>query len=258
MTAHRPPAATKHPPDAEVEDDLSIHYPSSDGEPMAESDWQYFPLTDTVGALRDWFLDRPDVYVAGNMLVYYRINDNTTSVAPDVYAVFGAGGKHRRDSWLVWREGRPPSFVLEIASAGTWRRDAGEKRRIYAEMGVAEYWRFDPTGECFTPELIGERLAGGIYEPLPVSPDAAALWRGHSPLLGLDLCVLPGLELRLYDPAGGEWLLTYQENADARRADRAAIRSIETALQVSEESRQAAEDEIRSLREQLRAAQSGQ
>lgn len=244
MTAHRPPAATKHPPDAAVEDDLSIHYPSSDGEPMAESDWQYFPLTDTVGALRDWFINRPDVYVAGNMLVYYRINDNTASVAPDVYAVFGAGGKHRRDSWLVWREGRPPSFVLEIASTGTWRRDAGEKRRIYAEMGVDEYWRFDPTGECFTPELVGERLAGGVYQPLPVTPDDAALLRGHSAILGLDLCVLPGLELRLYDPAGGEWLLTYQENADARRADRAAI--------------QAAEDEIRSLREQLRAAQPGQ
>ena len=251
MTAHRPPQATKHPPDAEVVDDLSIHYPSSDGEPMAESDWQYFPLTDTVGALRDWFINRPEVYVAGNMLVYYRINDNTTSVAPDVYAVFGASGKHRRDSWLVWREGRPPSFVLEIASAGTWRRDAGEKRRIYAEMGVAEYWRFDPTGECFTPELVGERLAEGRYEPLPVGPDAAALLRGHSPLLGLDLCVLPGLELRLYDPASEEWLLTYQENADARRADRAAIR-------VAEAARIAAEAEIQSLREQLRAAQSGQ
>ena len=78
-----------NPPDGEPVDDLAIDYPSSDGEPMAESDLQYVPLTETVSALRVRFSDRSDVYVAGNMLVYYRMNDPLASVAPDVFAVLG-------------------------------------------------------------------------------------------------------------------------------------------------------------------------
>ena len=217
MTANRTPAALKSAsggPHEDAEDDLSIEYPSSDGEPMAETDFQYVPLTDTVAAaLHNWFIDRTDVYVAGDMLVYYRMNDNTTRVAPDVYAVFGAVGNYRRHSWLVWREGKAPDFVLEIASPSTWRRDVTEKRDIYAGMGVTEYWRFDPTGGCFTPALAGERLAGGEYRPIPLETDEGhiqgmGILRGRSAVLGLDICVLPGLELRLYDPASGQWLLT--------------------------------------------------
>ncbi len=238
MTVNRTPAVTKHPPYGDVEDDLSIHYPSSDGEPMAESEKQYFPLTDTVGALKDWYIDSPDVYAAGNMLMYYRINDNTTSVAPDVYVVFGAVGKHPRDSWLVWREGKAPDFVLEIASPGTWRRDAIQKREIYAEMGVTEYWRFDPTGECFTPGLVGERLSGGKYEPIPIDTDGAGVLRGHSAVLSLDMCVLPGLEFRLYDPVTEQWLLTYQENAEARRAANAARQEEAAGRRAAEAARQ--------------------
>ena len=190
---------------------LPIEYPASDGQPMAESDLQYVPLTETVSALRVRFAGRPDVYVAGDMLVYYRLNDPSASVAPDVFAVFGAAGGHPRDSWLVWREGKAPDFVLEIASESTWRRDAEEKRDIYAAMGVPEYWRFDPTGRCFTPALAGETLDGGQYRPLPVTAGASGELRGRSPVLGLDLAVEPGLRLRIYDPATGQRLRNHQE-----------------------------------------------
>ena len=78
-------------------------------------------------------------------------------------------------------------------------------------MGVTEYWRFDPTGECFTPRLIGETLVGGQYQRLPLESDETGMIWSRSELLGLDICVLPGLELRLYDPAGGQWLLTPEE-----------------------------------------------
>jgi Uma2 family endonuclease len=141
-------------------DDLTIDYPSSDGEPMAESEWQYTPLTDTVSTLRVRYRERDDVYVAGDMLIYYRMNRNDIRVAPDVFVVFGATGTHPRDSWLVWREGRAPDFVMEIASSSTWRRDATEKRDIYAAMGAKEYVRFDPTGTYFTPALVMETLDG--------------------------------------------------------------------------------------------------
>ena len=239
-------------------DDLSIHYPSADGERMAETDFQYIPLTNTVSALRVRYHGRADVYVAGDMLIYYRINRNDLSIAPDVYAVFGAAGNHPRDSWLVWREGKAPDFVMEIASQSTWRRDVAQKRDIYAEMGVSEYWRFDPTGRFFTPSLVGERLVDGGYEQLPLVTDEAGILRGYSAIFGLDICVRPGLDLCLFDPETGQWLPTHWESEAGRRAAEAALqsseagrRAAEAALQSSEAGRLAAEAEIARLREQL-------
>ena len=221
----------------ETVDDLSIEYPSSDGEPMSENQWQYVAMTDTVSALANHFIHQPDVFVAGDLLVYYRMNDNATRVAPDVFVVFGATGKHLRDSWIVWREGKAPDFVMEVASPSTWQRDAAEKRDIYASMGVTEYWRFDPTGEHFTPQLVGERLVDGEYQPIMLETDADGILRGRSDVLTLDICARPGLELRLYDPGSGQWLRTHRES--------------EEAFQAAESGRQAAEEEVRRLREQL-------
>ena len=212
-------------------DDLTIEYPSSDGEPMAESEWQYTPLTETVSTLRVRYHERDDVYVGGDMLIYYRMNRNDISVAPDVFAVFGVTGTHPRDSWLVWREGRAPDFVMEIASSSTWRRDATEKRRIYADMGVTEYVRFDPTGAYFTPALVLETLEGTEYREQPLTTDADGTLRAHSAVLDLDLCVTPDLELRLYDPAAGEWLRTHQESETARRAAEAEIARLREQLE---------------------------
>ena len=279
-------------PTGEV-DDLTIHYPSSDGEPMAETEWQYIPLTETVAALRHWFRNRPDVYVIGDMLVYYRMNRADIRVAPDVFVVFGASASRPRNSWLVWREGKAPDFVMEIASVGTWERDANAKRDTYASLGVTEYWRFDPTGECFTPELAGETLVDGEYRTLPVAEDAAGGLRGYSPLLGLEFRVEGERRLRVYDPETGERLRTLTESEDAlaeasasyqiaaarRRIAESALTAEAAARQAAESAhraaaaereaevaaRQAAEaahraldDENRMLREQLRRLQAGQ
>ena len=234
--------------DGDEVDDPTIEYPSSDGEPMAENDWQYTALTDTVSTLRVRYQGRDDVYVAGDMLIYYRMNRNDISVAPDVYVVFGAAGNHPRDSWLVWREGRPPDFVMEIASPSTWRRDATEKRRIYADMGVAEYARFDPTGDHFSPPLVMETLDGAEYREQPLTTDDDGNLRAHSAVLDLDFCVSPDQQLRLFDPAAGEWLRTHQETEDARRESEATLR-IEAAA------RRDAEAEIARLQAELQRLQ---
>lgn len=244
MVTKRTQPAITQPPHEEAVDDLSIEYPSSDGEPMAENKWQYVAMTDTTSALENRFIHRPDVFVGSDMLMYYRMNDNATRVAPDVFVVFGATGKHFRDSWIVWREGRAPDFVMEVASPSTWQQDAAEKRDIYAGMGVSEYWRYDPTGSFFSPELVGERLVGGVYQQIKVTTDSEGILRGRSDVLGLDICARPGLELRLYDPEGGQYLRTHRES--------------EEALQAAEAGRQAAEEEITRLREQLRGLQGGQ
>ena len=244
------------------EDDLSIFYPDSDGVPLAETDFQFYPLTETVHALRLHFAERPDVYVSGDMLMYYRMNDNTVRVAPDVFVVFGVDD-HMRRSYIIWREGgKTPDFVMEIASPSTYVRDVTEKRAIYAAFGVTEYWRFDPTEECFTPPLEGERLTeDGLYEAIPVHEEAASggTLRGHSAVLRLDICVLPGLQLRLYDPINRRWLRNLAESEAAllssefaRQSSEAALLSSETARQSSEAAHQAAEERLRRLEAQLR------
>ena len=219
---------------AEAErEDPTIVYPYEDDEPLAETDYQYVPLTETVWGLRGHFRDRSDVYVAGDMFVYYRMNVASAVVAPDVFAVFGAAGNHKRNSWFTWREGAIPSFVMEIAAEGTWRRDANEKRDIYAEMGVAEYWRFDPTGICFDPPLVGERLESGEYRPIGVAPDGEGILRGRSDVLGLDICVRPGLELRLFDPERRRWLPSYYEYIDALKVAESGRAAAESALEAA-------------------------
>ena len=222
-----------------------IDYPSSDGEPMAESERQLIPMAGTFFILRDWFRDRPDVYIGCDLLIYYREGDNGVRVAPDVFAVFGASGNHPRDSWKLWEEGKAPDFVLEIASPSTWREDIARKRDIYRDLKVSEYWRFDPTGELFTPPLAWEQLDDdGTYHPRPLSssPDGT-LW-ARSAVLGLDICARADLTLQLYDPVGGRWLIAPEQvgstgpvSADARL--------------------QALEGENRRLREELRRRQSG-
>ena len=216
------PVATGSDPPPEVEDP-SIHYPDTDDEPLAETEFQFNPLTEMVHALRVHYEDRPDVYVAGDMFVYYRMNVVAANVAPDVFVVFGVDKRTRR-SYMVWREGKAPDFVMEITSASTYARDIGEKRDIYAAIGVTEYWRFDPQRECFDPPLAGERLADGSYEPIPVGEDSEGILRGYSARLGLDICVRDDL-LRLYDPINRSWLRNLSE-AEAARVEAEAARAV--------------------------------
>ena len=108
-------------------------------------------------------------------------------------------------------------------------------------MGVTEYVRFDPTGRLFTPALIMETLDGTEYRQQPRTTDSDGLLRGYSAVLELEFCVTPALELRIYDPATGEWLRTHQESEAARRETEAA--------------RQAAEAEITRLQAELRRLQ---
>ena len=245
-------------PQTEYEDP-TIVYPYEDDEPLAETDYQYVPLSETVSALRAHFIDRSDIYVAADMFVYYRMNVVEDRVAPDVFVAFGVSGNHKRNIWRTWREGGVvPAFVMEIASESTWRRDATEKRDIYARMGVTEYWRFDPIGEYFAPPLVGERLVYGEYQPIPVTQDEDGILRGRSAILGLDICVRPDLELRLYDPVSGVWLenlLEAKASRDAERAGRIAAEDAREAAEIARQAEraalQAAERRIRELEAQL-------
>ena len=133
----------------------AIDYPSSDGKPMAESDSQRKPLTYAVECLGHYFRNAPEVYVSGNLLIYYE-EGTRARVAPDVFVVFGARNrKEERASYRLWEEAKAPDFVLEITSPATWRDDRDRKRELYRRLGVGEYWQYDPTRNYLRPPLQG-------------------------------------------------------------------------------------------------------
>lgn len=184
-----------------------IHYPETDGEPMAESDVHREELVYLIEALRDHFRELPDLYVSGNLLLYYQKGNPKACVAPDVFVVPGAGQRWRR-KYLLWEEaGRVPCTVIEVTSASTRERDLGEKKRLYARLGVAEYFLYDPAGEALGAGCLrGFRLRTDGYHPLRPRVDGSL----HSRSLGLLLRIEEG-RLRLIDEATGQPLLRGEE-----------------------------------------------
>ena len=99
-----------------------------------ESDFQFTPLTYVRNALRHYYRNRRDVYVSGNLLLYYEEGNPGAKVAPDVFVVIGAPS-HDRSSYLLWDEPKAPDWVLEVTSHGTEHKDRGEKRALYRKLG---------------------------------------------------------------------------------------------------------------------------
>ena len=209
-----------------------IHYPSSDGKPMAENDVQRTAILYGVGALQVHFAGREDVYVSGDLLIYYEEGNPRASVAPDVFVAFGVE-KRMRMTYKVWEEGKGPDFVLEVASPGTWREDVGPKRRLYARLGVGEYWLYDPLGGLLRPELQGYRLVGGEYEAREAVRSVDGSLALYSETLGLELRASDG-EMRFRDPSAGRVLLSYEEECAARRQEIVARQAAENRAEAAE------------------------
>ncbi len=206
-------------------------YPSSDGLPLAENDWQLTAIHDAFGVLNIRYLDRPDVYVSADLLIYYEEGDPRKSVAPDVFVVFGAA-KHKRMVYKLWEEPKAPDFVLEVASENTWQQDLGRKRALYAELGVREYWLFDPRDEYFDPVLQGLGLRGRAYRPLPARVESGARTI-RSEVLGLDLRV-ENQALRFRDTGSGQDLQTLADATMTMRRAASALAEEQAARRVAE------------------------
>ena len=230
---------------------VPIDYPSSDGQPMAENDAQRSAIMYGIGALARHFKSRQDVYVSGDLLIYYQEGNPRLSVAPDVFVVFGVA-KRERPNYKLWEEGRAPAFVLEVASPNTWRDDLGRKRSLYARLGVREYWQYDPLGEHLPARLQGERLtpSGYVRQPAATARDGTLTLRSRT--LGLELRAAPGREMRFRNPATGCDLLSHDEEAEARGAEAEARRAAETRAAAAETRAAAAEARVIELEAQLR------
>ena len=204
-------ASNVHPTRAD-----DVFYPSSDGRPMADDMWQGEAIMNAAGDLESV---RPTALVALAILVYPEEGNNKNRIASDVLVGLGLG-THNRSSYFVWKEGKPPDWVLEVASPRKQADDRGYKRRYYAEMGVPEYWLFDAKGDVYppgTPRLQGLKLADGEYRPLESRVvDGERMIR--SEVLGLDIRV-DGELLRFRDVATGRDVRRRSEvEADEKRA----------------------------------------
>ncbi len=200
------------------------------------------------------FANRSDVLVSGEGYLRQEAGNDWERFAPDGMVVFGVNPDYiiPRNGYVISEVGKPPDFVLEVASRSTGRRDYTVKREGYAKLGVGEYWRFDHTGGRFhDAPLAGDLLVDGKYEPLPIHYDADGLEWGHSPVLGLDLCWEDG-RLRFRDPATGDFLPTPAELDAQAREGRAAREAAENLSRLERSAREAAEAEVARLREQIR------
>ena len=173
--------------------------------------WQSATAFDAM--LEAYFSDRNDVLISGAGYLRNDPRNEEEQFAPDCVVAFGVDSEAivSRNGYVIQHAGKPPDFVLEVASRRTGRRDYTVKREGYAGYGVREYWRFDHTGGRYhDTALAGDMLTGEEYTPVPINRDLNGLLWGHSEVLGLDLCWDEGV-LRLRDPESGNFLLTPQE-----------------------------------------------
>lgn len=216
-------------------------YPTTDHKPMAETEWHWLVMVYVTLTLRKFYRARPDVYVAGNMLMFYEPGDKRKHVSPDVFVVHGIP-KQLRGNYLIWEEGKAPDVVIEITSKTTRKEDLDVKFQLYQNvLRVTEYFLFDPLGDYLDPQLQGHRLVKGRYTPIrPVKG------RLPSKILGLHF-EANDKELRLFDPSTGDWLPTETEAAD----------EAEAAREQAEAAQLRAEAEVARLRAELEALRRG-
>ena len=160
-------------------------------------------------------------------------------MAPDLLIAFNADPEaYRSDNgYIISVQGKPPDFVMEIASRRTGRRDVVQKRSRYAALGIPEYRRFDETGQFHGARLAGDRLADGRYKPITIETAREGILQSYSAVLNLFIRWEHG-ELRWYDPETGQHIATFEyerSRADAAEtratAAEARIRELEQELQ---------------------------
>ncbi len=219
----------------------TLVYPESDGEPMAETPRHQQVMIDCMDILRSHFHGFADVYIGGNMMLYYEEGNPRKSISPDVFMVRGLSKKELR-TYKTWEQPPTLDFVLEVASPSTYTRDFNEKMEIYAKiLRVKEYCIYDPYHEI-DPYFVGFRLVGEVYKEI-LFVNARIPFE----VLGLELGEHEGV-LRLYDPVKSAWLFTSQErvsDAEVRVAQESRAR------QEAESRAQHAEAELEKLRAAL-------
>ncbi len=231
-------------------------------EPPEDSMQQDLPIRRIAHLLDERYEDRPDVFISGRIFVSYDITNGNRRVEPDLFIAFdvdSAGIRANLPNFWIWETGKAPDFVMEVASPSTAANDLGWKRELYQQLGVQEYWRFDPTGgRLYGKPIAGDRLVAGRYEEYELQYGDDGSLRGHSELLGVAFC-WNGEEFDALDPATGVTIdkrIAAEARADREREARAVVEAElnleQTARSQAETRANAAEVELARLRAQLR------
>ncbi|MCC6627046.1 MAG: Uma2 family endonuclease [Chloroflexi bacterium] len=202
---------------------------------MVMGDLQFWSASSFAHSLRIYARERGRPwYVASMMPILYRwpTASRKKVLAPDVFVAFVED--HSRESFDTTKGNDFPPFVLEVVSPASRTRDRQDKRQAYDVLGVREYALFTPQRNG--PALLGgyRRDARGRFVSWPTDADGR-LW---SDVLELFL-VVRGALLQA-QTADGEWLLTPEQTAAARRE--------------ADDARCAAEAEVAHLRAELERA----
>lgn len=147
---------------APIAEKTEIFYPSADGKPVAETYDHLYAILTTLEVLKQYLKGR-QATVLSNQFLYYSQGFPKLKTAPDVMVIFDVqpGG---RDNYKIWDEGQIPVVIFEMTSKSTQAEDQTFKKTVYEQLGVKEYWLFDPKGEWIEAQLQGYRLRGEKYE----------------------------------------------------------------------------------------------
>jgi Uma2 family endonuclease len=229
-------------------DITEIFYPSSDGEPLAETSVHVDAIINAVVVLRQYLAQQQAIVLADQFL-YYAQGFPKLRVAPDIMVIWDVP-PGSRDNYKTWQESSVPAVIFEITSEGTRTQDQNHKKTLYEQLEVKEYWLFDPKGEWIPEQLRGYRLQGEQYEPIT---------DGRSEPLKLRLQIEDTL-IGFYREDTGEKLLAPNELVAALRQETQARQNLEQQLalerQNAEQERQAkelAQRHAERLAERLRA-----
>lgn len=213
----------------------AIDYPSGDGEPMAETWIHVRAIIWLHQALEDIFRDRSDVFVASDIFWYWEEGNPAARISPDVMVVLGVRPRDPRErrSFFSWEEGGAvPAVVFEMASRSTVDEDLGPKFWRYEELGVREYFLFDPEGTHLVPVLQGFRLNRSAYRRILMTNGEL------ESELGFRMRVEDTM-LRLIDSRTGQPIPTRSEAAQAAQAAAEAAQAAAEAAQAAAKAAQA-------------------
>ena len=185
-------------------DEEEIIYPEQREDDMGETSIHISLIADFLKILKLFFKKHEDVFLSGNMNLYYEEKNPNKWYAPDLLVAFGVPN-HDRSSYQVWKEKVFPQVIFEVASERTWKTDVSEKLEIYSELGAEEYYILDPEFAYLPAPMMAFHRQGERLLTAPINND-----RIFSPRLSLEILRTEN-NFRLFNPQTNEFLRTLEE-----------------------------------------------